>query len=71
MSVTLDQAIEIHAKALKHQFGSRASRLAQEKAHNCAAQGNDEGHIVWLRVSIVAERLPELRSHRLSVDGRR
>jgi hypothetical protein len=32
MNVSLDQAIEIHAKALKHRFGNRATLLAQERA---------------------------------------
>jgi hypothetical protein len=48
MNVALNQAIEIHAKALKYRFGNRAPLLAQEKAHHCAAQGDDEGHSVWL-----------------------
>ena len=68
MNVTLDQAIEIHAKALKHRFGSRASRLAQEKAHNCAARGDDEGRAVWLRVAAVAGILPNLRRQHPFVD---
>ena len=59
MKVSLDQAVEIHAKALKHRFGNRAALLAQEKAHRCAAHGDDEGQAVWLRVAEVAERLPE------------
>ena len=69
MNVSLDQAIEIHAKALKHRFGHRAAVLAKEKAHHCAARGDDEGHTVWQRVAAVAERLPEPRSRRPSVDG--
>jgi hypothetical protein len=46
MNVSLTQAIEIHAKALKHRFGKRAALLAEEKAHHCAAQGDDEGYAV-------------------------
>jgi hypothetical protein len=53
----LTQAIEIHAKALKHRFGKRAALLAEEKAHHCAAQGDDEGYAVWRRVAAVAEKL--------------
>ena len=68
MNVSLDQAIEIHAKALKHRFGKRAALLAEEKAHHCAAQGDDEGYAVWLRVASVAEMLPEVRSLRPLVD---
>jgi hypothetical protein len=68
MNVSLDQAIEIHAKALKHRFGKRATLLAEERAHHCAAQGDDEGYAVWLRVASVAEMLPEVSSLRPLVD---
>jgi hypothetical protein len=68
MNVSLDQAIEIHAKALKHRFGKRATLLAEKRAHHCAAQGDDEGYAVWLRVASVAEMLPEVRSLRPLVD---
>ena len=66
--MSLDQAIEIHAKALKHRFGKRAPLLAGEKADHCAARGDDEGYAVWLRVASVAEMLPEVRSLRPLVD---
>jgi hypothetical protein len=39
MNVSLNQAIEIHANALKHRFGKRAALLAEEKADHCAARG--------------------------------
>ena len=68
MNVSLNQAIEIHAKALKHRFGKRAALLAEEKAHHCAARGDDEGRAVWLRVAGVARILPEVRSSRPLVD---
>jgi hypothetical protein len=45
MNVSLDQAIEIHAKALKHRFGKRAPLLAEEKADHCAARGDDEAEL--------------------------
>jgi hypothetical protein len=61
MNVSLTQAIEIHAKALKHRFGKRAALLAEEKADHCAAGGDDEGCAVWHRVASVAEMLPEGR----------
>jgi len=61
MNVSLDQAIEIHAKALKHRFGNRAPLLAEERARHCATQGDDEGCAVWLRVAAVAEILPYFR----------
>jgi hypothetical protein len=59
MNVSLDQAIEIHAKSLKHRFGKRAALLAKERAHDCALQGDDQGHAVWLQVAAIACKLPE------------
>ena len=58
MNVSLNEAIEIHARALKYRFGDRAAMLAEEKAHHCAARGDDEGRAVWLRVAAVAGMLP-------------
>jgi hypothetical protein len=57
MNVSLNQAIEIHAKALAHRFGDRAPLLAQERAHDCSASGDSDGHAVWVRVAAVAEML--------------
>ncbi|MGB7977006.1 MAG: hypothetical protein WCF81_22245 [Roseiarcus sp.] len=71
MNVSLNQAIEIHAKAFKHRFGKRAALMAEEKAHHCRAHGDDEGHAVWLRVGVVAEVFPEVRSLRPLVDEMR
>ena len=64
MNVSLDQAIEMHAKALTHRNGYRASGLAREKAHRCASAGDHEGHVVWSRVAATADAL-------LTVDGMR
>ena len=57
MRVSLKQAIEIHAKALKYRFGHRAPELALEKALNCSASNDHEGNSVWLKVAEVAESL--------------
>ena len=62
MNVSLNQAIEIHAKALAHRFGDRAPLLAQEEAHDCSASGDNEGHAVWLRVAAVAEMILKVNS---------
>ena len=62
MNVSLHQAIEIHARALKYRFGDRAALLAEEKAHQCAARGDAEGSAVWLQVAAVAGTLPEART---------
>lgn len=57
MEVSLDQAIEIHAKVLKRRDG----RLAPDKARAIALEfglaGDDEGHQVWLKVGELAEAL--------------
>jgi hypothetical protein len=58
VNVSLTEAIEIHAKALKHRFGKRAALLAEEKADHCAAEGDDEGYAVWRRVASVTEKHP-------------
>ena len=57
MRVSLKQAIEIHAKVLKHRFGGRAAEMAREKALSCSASKDHEGHRVWLQVAQVAETL--------------
>jgi hypothetical protein len=57
MNITLDQAIEIHAKALHHRNGAGAPRMAREKAHQLARVGDREGHAVWLKVAEIAEAL--------------
>jgi hypothetical protein len=62
MNVSLTQAIEIHARVLRYRFGNRAALLAEEKAQHCAAQGDDDGYAVWLRVAAVAGMLPEVRN---------
>jgi hypothetical protein len=57
LEVSLTQAIEMHAKALKYRFGGRAPELAREWALRCSAAKDDEGHRVWLEVAEVAELL--------------
>jgi hypothetical protein len=61
MNVSLDQAIEIHARALRYRHGKRASLLAQERAQDCALNGDEEGQAVWLQVAAIACRLPEAK----------
>lgn len=73
MNMSLNQAIEIHAKVLAHGFGDRAPLLAQERAHHCWALGDSEGHAVWLRVAAVAEMLlkeEQKIAHKVVVDRR-
>jgi hypothetical protein len=57
MEVSLDQAIEIHARVLKKRSGPHASRKAREKAEQLAQAGDHEGHLVWIRVGETVETL--------------
>ena len=57
MEVTLKQAIEIHAKALKWRSGCDAPLKAREIARELALAGDHEGHQVWLKVGDIAEAL--------------
>jgi hypothetical protein len=57
MNVSLNQAIDIHAKALKHRSGNRAPHVARDKARHCAASGDNDGQTVWLKVAASAETL--------------
>jgi hypothetical protein len=63
VNVSLTEAIEIHAKALKHRFGKRAALLAEEKADHCAAEGDDEGYAVWRRVASVIKNFSKSVSY--------
>ncbi len=57
MQVSLDEAIEIHAKVLAYRYGDRAPSLARDKADRLQAAGDGEGRVVWQRVAVVAEAL--------------
>jgi hypothetical protein len=59
LRVALDQAIEIHAKALKFRYGRTAPHWARERADNCSTAGDREGHVVWEKVAVIAENLLE------------
>ncbi len=62
MPITLDQAIEIHAKALRYRHGAKAPRMAREKADQLATIGDREGFTVWLKVAELTEALPVQRA---------
>ena len=57
MEVTLEQAIEMHAKALKWRSGRDAPLKARTIAQELAEAGDNEGHKVWLKVGDIAEAL--------------
>ena len=60
MNVSLEQAIEIHGRALKHRKGAKiGSAVAAEQAERCKASGDLEGFEVWKRVSAFVEELEE------------
>ena len=60
MYVSLEQAIEIHGRALKHRKGAAAgAATAQEQASRCKAKGDDEGFEIWSRVSEAVVRLQQ------------
>ena len=51
MDVSLQQAIEIHARSMEFRFGSKsARRRACQKAMRCREGGDLEGFAVWMRV---------------------
>ncbi|MBG0811708.1 hypothetical protein IY145_20355 [Methylosinus sp. H3A] len=57
MEVSLDQAVEIHARALTRRLEREAPSNARERAVDFQRAGDSEGHGVWLRVAETAERL--------------
>jgi hypothetical protein len=57
LHVSLDQAIDIHAKALTYRFGRTAPDRARLRARDCSANGDREGHVVWDKVAAIAEQL--------------
>ncbi len=57
MNVSLDQAINIHARALKGRAGKKSPLLAQLRAKNLKEQGDLEGFRVWMLVGEQAAQL--------------
>ncbi len=57
MEVSLEQAIEIHAKVLKAKHLHEAPRAAREHAARLKRVNDHEGHSVWIRVGDVAALL--------------
>lgn len=57
MDVSLEQAIEIHARVLMHRLECEAPAKARERAADLQRVGDKEGHDVWLSVASAAERL--------------
>ncbi|QGM97748.1 hypothetical protein [Methylocystis parvus] len=57
MQISLQEAIEIHAKALKKRHRDRAPAAARQHAMTLKYANDPEGHDVWQRVAEAAERL--------------
>jgi len=57
MEISLDQAVEIHARALTRRLQGDAPFNARERAADLERVGDNEGHGVWIRVAETAERL--------------
>jgi hypothetical protein len=57
MNVSLEQAIEIHARALSRRFKNDAPANARQRAAQLKEKGDYEGHLVWLDVAETSQRL--------------
>jgi hypothetical protein len=57
MQVSLDEAIEIHARVLKKRHRHRAAHEAREHAERLRRVNDHHGHHVWNRVADAAERM--------------
>jgi len=58
MNVSLEQAIEIHARALLKRLGrKRGAERAHDEAQRLRDAGDHEGHVVWSRVREKIETL--------------
>jgi hypothetical protein len=57
MDVSLDEAIGIHARALKSRSGKRSRLVARLRAHDLMAKGDAEGFRIWMQVGEQAAQL--------------
>ncbi len=57
MEVSLDQAIDIHARVLKYWHGDKAPQEARARALECGTVGDFEGLQAWARVARLCEAL--------------
>lgn len=54
MNITLDESIEIYARAMRSWFGSDAPEEARSKAERARENGDEEGFDVWSKVAEIA-----------------
>jgi hypothetical protein len=57
MNISLEQAIEIHARVLTYRHDREAPTQARRRASDLKAAGDHEGWAVWLLVAQAAHRL--------------
>ena len=57
MEISLQQAIEIHAKALAKRHKHHAPHEARQHAKRLKDLDDHHGHHVWNKVAVVAERM--------------
>jgi hypothetical protein len=57
MNISLEQAIEIHAKALRVSHGRKAEIYARERAASCKRQDDHEGDHVWNQVAEIVVQI--------------
>lgn len=57
MIVSLDQAIEIHAKVLIYRAGASARKQALDAALSCKSRSDNWGHEVWIKVASTIDEL--------------
>ena len=55
MQISLDQAIEIHARVLKYWHRDRSPQEARARALDCATAGDFEGFQAWAKVARLCE----------------
>jgi hypothetical protein len=59
MQISLDEAIDIHAKVQRARYGSGAAASSKRRAARCKCVGDLDGERVWLRVADALERCIE------------
>ena len=59
MSISIEQAIEIHAKAAISRSGKRAEIQTRERARHCEALGDLKGSETWTKVANGIRQLEE------------
>jgi hypothetical protein len=57
MSISLEQAIEIHAHVLARKHDKDGPPRARERAYALKMVGDHEGYNIWLTVAQIAEQI--------------